>query len=158
MCKISVCQPLLFKSFPQNRCVQTSEMKVLSSTGKRGTSFFPPHRVFLSPSEADVGVPPLSFTPQCWQMGQTVGLWCQWVGTAAEVRTNGRKEKDLTGRHDNSSIGNHLLTQKISFFKCIFMFQGIRATLLQKLRCIRCLWPLSDTCRFFFFNKMKSFH
>lgn len=42
------------------------------------------------PGERTLGAS-LSFIPQYWQTGQTslVGPWCQWVGTAAEMKRKG---------------------------------------------------------------------
>ena len=66
-----------------------------------GSSLSSPLRSLLASFPLSSGSrtsPPLSFTPRCWQTGQTswVGPWCQWVGTAAEVKRHGGKEE---GRH-----------------------------------------------------------
>lgn len=109
--------------------------------------------------------PPSLFTPQYWQMGQTVGLWCQWVGTAAEVRTNGRKEEDshLMGRHDNSStgrIGEHWKNSTFFFFLGGVIFKVFWAHVPRCCRNEEALW-LSDPSQtriedfFFVFFLMK---
>lgn len=56
-----------------------------------GPPFSSPLRSLVSSLLGEQNVSPLSFTPRCWQTGQTswVGPWCQWVGTAAEVKRHG---------------------------------------------------------------------
>lgn len=57
------------------------------------------------------------FTPQCWQTGQTswVGPWCQWVGTAAEVK---RK------------WGGRMKTTVISWQKLHFCYFGFNVSII----------------------------
>lgn len=113
----------LYKCASSN--VFLSHSHYFPSFPQRGVDFSPFLVAFfssLSPSDADVavgGAPPLSFTPQCWQMGQTVGLWYQWVGTAAEIREiNGRKEEGqpFNGAPWQKQHWDTVLKLEISFF------------------------------------------
>ncbi len=97
----------------------------------------------LSSGGANLAVFPLSFTPQCWQTGQTswVGPWCQWVGTAAEVKRNGRRG----GRETHKRV-SFLDKGSIFFFPVTFVqlpkilfFMNTCASFLQKFRSRRVL-------------------
>lgn len=103
-CKFSVFSHSFGKQFPQKLRWQAVKWKLrLRRRRERGDGFSlplpstPSSSRFLSPL-GEPSVSPLSFTPQCWQTGQTswVGPWCQWVGTAAEVKRNrgGRRKGD----------------------------------------------------------------
>lgn len=68
------------------------------------------------------------FKPQCWQTGQTswVGPWCQWVGTAAEVKRNGGKKGNTHNRVsflDKAAFGCfYLKTHILSFITPVLHF------------------------------------